>query len=156
MLAAWCKHLTNWTHLSYLIATQVLEIFSWKWILRKHAFHSITSATMLRKILLTRKIIENAQGYLLPKLEKINPTGYDQGKAWKWQTSDFQSQWWKISLPEAIRSPLESTLQIIQEIQTSRSVNASKSTVYRTLRKTEQNITFQLQKPPMDLILGRF
>ena len=48
---------------------------------------------------------------------------------------------------------MESTLQITREVQTSRSVNVSISTVYRTSRKAEQKITFQLLKSLIDSIL---
>ena len=51
---------------------------------------------------------------------------------------------------------MKSTLQVTREVLTSRSGNVSKSIDYRTSRKVEQKINFQLLKLLMDLTLGRF
>ena len=112
--------------------------------------------TILRKILLSYENIGNAQEYLLPKLEKINQTGYNQEKAMKWQVPGSQSQWWEISLPKSPHSSLKSNWQLTRDVQTSRDNIMSKSTVYRTSTKTEQKTTFQLRKSLMDSIFGRF
>ena len=144
-------------NVSYLTARQVLQTFSWKWVLRKHVFHSIISINHVTKDTAElRKLSTMPKDTFYRNLKKVIPTGYHQEKAGKWQTPGSQSKWWKISLPKNPHSQLKSTLQINREVQTSKNVNVSKSTLYWTSRKAEQIITFQLLKSLMDSMLGRF
>ena len=82
------------------------------------------------------KIIENAQGYLLPKLEKITQQCTIKRGQGSHRTRTLNHNDDKSVCQKTLKSPLKSTLQITWEAQTSRGVNVSKSTAYRILRKT--------------------
>ena len=113
---------TNWTHASYLTARQVLETFSWKEFWESTNFTRLSQQPFYERYRWVTKFIDNAQGYILPKLEKLNQQGTikrRQGSARSHALNLNDEKW---VCPKSPQSPSKSTLQIIREVQTSRAL----------------------------------
>ena len=142
--------------MSCLTAKQVLKTFCENEFWQSTYFTWLSLEPLCHWYCWVTKIIANAKGYLQPKTWKIYPNRVRSIEGRKVADPGLLIKLMKNQFAKKPRSPLESTLQISWEVQISRSVNMSESTVYRTSRKVEHKYTLQFLKSLMDSIFGRF
>ena len=85
-----------------------------------------------------RKLSKMPKATFYQNLRKLTQQGTIKRKHGSGRPRAFNQNDEKTVCRKALRSPLKSSWQITREVQTSRSINVSKSTVYWTSRKAKQ------------------